>query len=110
MVWNRRHEPAARAVEQQLRDFLDGQGIAHASHNSALLHEPAEIRNREGQPFRVFTPYWRACLAVPVAEPAEFSAARLAAPERWPSGLALADLAVAAHCLGCGPAGGLAPG
>ena len=30
-----------------------------------LLFDPAAIRTREGRPYTVFTPYWRACLSEP---------------------------------------------
>jgi deoxyribodipyrimidine photo-lyase len=44
-------------------------GLQVESFNSALLFEPWEIRNQSGQPYRVFTPFYRACQAKGVGGP-----------------------------------------
>ncbi len=94
IYWNRRYEPAAiRRDAQLLREFTDA-GIEVKTFNSALLHEPTEIANREGRPFRVFTPYWRTCLALPVVPPLQISAGPFPRPATWPSSLPLESLAL----------------
>ena len=39
------------------------------SFNAALLHEPWEVKTGSGGPFKVYSPFWRACLQRPVAAP-----------------------------------------
>ncbi len=76
---NRRYEPAAIARDRKVEAALGAAGLRVESFNGALLHEPPGIRNKSGQPFQVFTPFWKACLAS--AEPdAPLSAPRSLAP------------------------------
>ncbi|MBA3957728.1 MAG: deoxyribodipyrimidine photo-lyase [Parachlamydiaceae bacterium] len=69
VAWNRRYEPFA--IEQEARVKLDllAQNITVQTFNASLLFEPWTISNKQGKPFQVFTPYWKACLASPSPEP-----------------------------------------
>jgi deoxyribodipyrimidine photo-lyase len=67
-------------------------GIAAESFNGSLLFEPGTILNRGGQPFAVFTPFWRACLSTAVAAPVPDPPSRLRAPESWPDSLQVSEL------------------
>ena len=44
VYWNRRYEPAAVAIETQLRQSLPAAGLAAHSHQSALLCEPWSVQ------------------------------------------------------------------
>lgn len=59
VYWNRLYEPAAIARDTQIKAALREQGIAVHSVGSALWQEPWQLATQEGQPYRVFTPYWR---------------------------------------------------
>lgn len=59
LYWNRLYEPSAIARDTQIKQALRAAGIRADSFNAALLFEPWEVSNRQGGPFRVFTPYWR---------------------------------------------------
>jgi deoxyribodipyrimidine photo-lyase len=94
VFWNRCPEPAAAATETRVEQALRTAGFETGAFGSALLFEPEDLRTSTGGPYRVFTPYYRACLArhhhrVPLAAPR-----RLAAPARWPRSLALGELAL----------------
>ncbi len=69
VYWNRCYEPYAVARDRKLKTLLRSQGLRVESRNSALLFEPWEIQTGAGQPYRVFTPFWRACQERDVAEP-----------------------------------------
>ena len=43
-----------------------GRGIDVQSFNGSLLHEPWDIQNKQQQPFKVFTAFWRAFEALAV--------------------------------------------
>ena len=65
VYWNRRYEPALVARDKMIESSLPCETF-----NSALLVEPWELP----KPYRVFTPFWRACLrqidpGVPVRAP-----------------------------------------
>jgi len=57
--WNRRYEPGAIAQDTRLKTALQERGIEVHSHNAALWCEPWSIATQAGDPYRVFTPYWR---------------------------------------------------
>ncbi|MEI6559080.1 MAG: deoxyribodipyrimidine photo-lyase [Rhodospirillaceae bacterium] len=65
VLWNRRIEPWAVRQEAEVCRRLAGRGIGCRSFLASLLFEPGSILNRAGAPFKVFTPFWRACLAAP---------------------------------------------
>lgn len=63
--WNRCHDPHALARDRVLKAALSEQGVEARSWSGSLLFEPWEVATKAGSPYRVFTPYWRACLAAP---------------------------------------------
>ncbi|MEO7598076.1 MAG: deoxyribodipyrimidine photo-lyase [Opitutus sp.] len=91
VYWNRRYEPAIMARDAAIKAELTAAGLEVKSFNSALLHEPHTIANKSGKPFQVFTPYWRHCLTLPVAEPTKMTRSAFVAPAKWPSSLSLAE-------------------
>lgn len=62
VYWNRRYEPALVRRDRAIKVNLRVQGIGAHSFNARLLNEPWEVANGSGQPYRVFTPYYRNCL------------------------------------------------
>lgn len=61
VYWNRRYEPAVVQRDQKLKQHLRERGFETKSFNGSMLLEPWEILNKQGRPFRVFTPYYNAC-------------------------------------------------
>ena len=59
VYWNRLYEPAAIRRDTEVKQALRAAAIAAESGNAALLFEPWEVKNRQGGPFRVFTPFWK---------------------------------------------------
>jgi len=51
--------PAERDHQAMVRQQLAGQGIQLVLHDGALLHDPAKIRTKTGNPYSVFTPFWK---------------------------------------------------
>jgi deoxyribodipyrimidine photo-lyase len=94
VYWNRRYEPAAIARDKTLKAGLAAAGIEAKSFNSALLFEPHTVQNKSGQPFQVFTPFWKHCQTLPVDELVKLPAGNLPAPASWPASLPLAALAL----------------
>lgn len=62
VFWNRRYG-ALRDVDAALKSRLTDDGIVVSSFGASLLYEPWRITSGSGEPYRVFTPFWRACLA-----------------------------------------------
>ncbi len=63
ITWNRVYSPKGVAQGQQLKDALQREGIAGRSFNAQLLIEPGKVLNKQGSPFKVFTPFWRHCVS-----------------------------------------------
>lgn len=62
VFWNRRYG-LAREADALLKEELRGTGVTCESFAGNLLFEPWTVRTGEGNPFKVFTPFWRAALA-----------------------------------------------
>ncbi|MDD9892393.1 MAG: deoxyribodipyrimidine photo-lyase, partial [Gammaproteobacteria bacterium] len=60
VVWNRLYEPAVIARDSVIKQTLAEQ-VTVKSFNANLLLEPWQIQNKQGRPFKVFTPYWKTC-------------------------------------------------
>ncbi|KTC90472.1 DNA photolyase family protein [Fluoribacter dumoffii] len=61
VYWNRCYEPAAISRDKKIKAALLERGIEVQSSNGSLLHEPWTIKNKNGDYFKVFTPYWKHC-------------------------------------------------
>ena len=96
VFWSRRYEPAAAARDAGIKSALTADGVAVESFNANLLFEPWSIRNSSGDPFRVFTPYWRSCRSGPAQPPAPLGCPEgpFPGPGVWPDSQSLADLAL----------------
>ncbi|NBX29051.1 deoxyribodipyrimidine photo-lyase [bacterium] len=93
VAWNRRYEPAVIARDSAVKKKLAAAGLDVESFNGSLLFEPMHVATKEGRPYQVFTPFWRAILGrdepqAPVAGPRKLAAAAAAKPKS----LAVADL------------------
>jgi deoxyribodipyrimidine photo-lyase len=80
VLWNRCYEPALRRRDEAIKAALTARAIAVRSFNAGLLFEPWTIATQGGHPFKVYTPFARACRAaaappLPVAAPRRLRAA-----------------------------------
>jgi deoxyribodipyrimidine photo-lyase len=95
VYWNRLYDPALVARDTRIKSALREAGLECESFNAALLHEPWEIRTGQGEPYRVFTPFWRNCAARLDALPGPLPPpAALTGPRRPPASVALDELAL----------------
>lgn len=92
LFWNRRYEPAIIDRDARIQTALRQRLSRVDSFNAHLLFEPWTIATRAGTPFRVFTPFWKACLAGD-APPRPLPPPRfLPAPTHWPQSVPLSTL------------------
>ncbi len=59
IFWNRCYEPWRINRDTQLKQQLAQLGITVHSYNGSLLWEPWEICKTDGEPYKVFTPFYR---------------------------------------------------
>jgi len=65
ITWNRCYAPWQVTRDKQIKTALSAQGITVMSFNGSLLWEPWEVHKDNGDPYRVFTPFYRkGCLQV----------------------------------------------
>jgi deoxyribodipyrimidine photo-lyase len=60
VYFTRGYEPWAIRLENQVKDQLEKTGIGVKRFSGSLLKEPEAIRTQTGQPYKVYTPFWRA--------------------------------------------------
>lgn len=70
IYWNRCYEPQNIQRDTEIKSHLKNLGLHVHTDNSALLHEPWTIQTQNGQYYKVFTPFWKACLAQSILPPA----------------------------------------
>ena len=58
---SRHYQPWSAALETALRKRLSDTGVGLKRYPGTLLHEPEDVATGGGTPFKVFTPFWRAC-------------------------------------------------
>ncbi len=92
VYWNRRYEPAVFQRDAKLESALKGEGLSIKTFNSALLFEPWDMATKQGGPFRVFTPFWRACLARGKMADARPGPQNWRNPQAWPESTPLSAL------------------
>ena len=58
---SRHYQPWSASLEQTLKDKLTEADVTLKRYPGTLLHEPENVATGGGTPFKVFTPFWRAC-------------------------------------------------
>lgn len=92
--WNRCYEPFAISRDKAIKADLESRGLVAKSFNANLLFEPWTIASKGGTPFRVFTPFWKACLAAEAPAMPLPAPKRATAPAKWPASDGLDDWAL----------------
>jgi len=57
--------PESATLDGSLRAVLEADGVALRTHPGAVLFPREALRTKSGKPFKVFTPFWQACLRLP---------------------------------------------
>lgn len=59
VVWNRDYSGLARERDARVRTALNDVDIDREAHHDAIHHEPDSIRTNAGDPYSVYTYYWK---------------------------------------------------
>ena len=84
VMWNDRVEPGEKNQDDAVAAALIGQGIRVQRFAPPFLFDPAHV-GTSGRHYRIFTPFWRSCLAQPDPGPPLQQPSRLHAPECLPT-------------------------
>lgn len=63
LFWNRKYEPATQPRDAAIKQALKQRNVQVRSGNAALLAEPWDVQTRTGEPYKVFTPFYRSVMA-----------------------------------------------
>jgi len=63
VLWNRLYDRASTDRDKDIKARLKNADVECQSFNAGLLNEPWTVQNGSAQPYKVFTPYWRAARA-----------------------------------------------
>lgn len=84
VFWNRLYEPALTRRDAHIKKILRSEGLAANSFNAALLHEPWQVATGAGDPYKVFSPFWKNCRARGIDFDPALAPQQLPAPVHWP--------------------------
>ncbi|KAA3631345.1 MAG: deoxyribodipyrimidine photo-lyase [Proteobacteria bacterium] len=88
VYFHRRYEAVDREIESALHASI-GETVEVRRFAGRLLNEPEAVSNAAGDPFRVFTPFWKACLRLPEPHPPRPAPSMLKGPAAPVKGLPL---------------------
>lgn len=91
VFWNRRYEPAAITRDTSLKAALKKDGLTVDSFNASLLVEPWEAQTQQGNPFQVYTAFWKA-VSTKCGERSPEPCPTLHSPDDWPKSDSLESL------------------
>lgn len=92
VIWNGRYEPAAIRLEQLVQRAMNELNVSCTVYHGNRLFAPGSIGRRDGAPYRVFTPFWKAASALSAPAKPLPAPRRIPSPERWPRGIALKEM------------------
>lgn len=91
VYWNRMYMPATIERDKKIKQALSDDGIDVKSFAGALLFEPEYVRNKSGEPFKVYTPFWKHVSSID-DPPTPLPVPSCRKPGSWPDSLELEKL------------------
>ncbi len=85
VLWNRLYDPATIKRDKQVKKALADAGLTTRSFAANLLFEPWTISTKDDNPYKVYTPFWKACMKEPAPAGPEASVRALRAPGKFPA-------------------------
>ncbi len=94
IYFTRHYEPYFAAVEASLAETYTDSNIEVRRFGGVLLFDPDAIRTKSDTPFKVFTPFYKACLSANLVKDALPAPKAFNAPDTWPESDKLEDWAL----------------
>ncbi len=92
VFWNRRYEPAVVERDKAIKMTLGARGLEVQSFGGSLLFEPWQVETKEGNPYQVFSAFWRACKRLDEPEEPSPAPEKLPHPWKWPDSVEVDSL------------------
>ncbi|MBX2805319.1 MAG: DNA photolyase family protein [Hyphomicrobiales bacterium] len=94
LYFTRGYEPDIVQLENVLNSDLRDSKIDCKRFGGQLLVEPEHIANASGEPYKVFTPFYKTCLGKETIGEIASTPGKIAAPAEWPDSASLQDWAL----------------
>jgi deoxyribodipyrimidine photo-lyase len=91
VCFTRGYEPFQRTLEDRLKARLSEKGAECRRFGGHLLFEPEQVATKGGEPFRVYTPFFRSISSRELSRAPLPAPQALPAPETWPASDRLED-------------------
>ena len=91
IYFSRAYEPWAQRLEADLKRDMDTTGVSLHRFGGALLTEPEDVLTKSGEPFKVYSPFWRALSADFYPGNSSAAPTHITAPAKLPKSEALAS-------------------
>lgn len=72
VYYNERYEPSIIKRDEHLAQILHHKNIYVRSFHSNLLFHPSAILKSNGEPYKVYTAFWKRCIKEPISRPFSF--------------------------------------
>jgi deoxyribodipyrimidine photo-lyase len=86
VFWNRRYGGGERRADGAVKVLARSSGLRAESFQASLLHEPWDLTNRQGGPYKVFTPFWKELSSHDFRHPLPAPRPQRIVPETTPRG------------------------
>lgn len=91
LFWNRCYDPASLERDKLIKAALKEE-LSVQSFNASLLREPWQVLKGDGQPYKVYTPFWKALVKTGITQELLPAPASIPRPAQWPPSLGITDL------------------
>ncbi len=95
VYWQRAYDPKSVARDKEVKAALKDAGVVAKSFAGHLMFEPWTVETKQGDYYKVYTPFWKSVRDRAVGEPLP-APSSLPAPDTWPDSEALEDWALGA--------------
>ena len=94
VFWNRSYEPWQVQRDTAIKSSLQNLGTNVESFKGSVIHEPWEVLKPDGQPYKVFTPFYKQhrIKAIPQTDDFDINSLRLVRPNQLNTDLKCLDL------------------
>ena len=94
VVWNTCYDPVTRGCQKSVELALRKESIFTQSFKGDIFFDPEIILNGSDLPYKVFTPFWKACQREGFDVSICHSPHQFSAPPVWPDSVSIDDLAL----------------
>lgn len=92
VVWNRCYDPVTESCQKSVELALHKASVLTQAFDGDLFFDPEIVVNGSGLPYKVFTPFWKACQRHGLDASVSQSPQHLPAPQTWPYSASIDDL------------------